>query len=214
MKIYFARHGESHANLLHVISNRGLKHPLTQKGRAQAFALAGKFQNQSIARIYSSPVLRALEPTVIVANQLGVEYEITEALREYDLGDLEGTGDERTWAFWQELFDDWTRYGRWERSAPGGETFHDVQRRFVAFIERLIQQHAGSHTNLLCVGHGGLYWVMLPQVLTNIEMQFILDHLTFEYTSVIVAELRSEGLVCLEWNGIPITSEGKELKHE
>ena len=40
MRIYFARHGESEANLLHVFSNRGVKHGLTARGRAQAETLA------------------------------------------------------------------------------------------------------------------------------------------------------------------------------
>jgi broad specificity phosphatase PhoE len=89
MKIFFARHGESQANILHEISNRGLKHPLTQNGREQAHLLAEKFQDRPLSRVFSSPVLRAIETTVIVANQLGVDYHVSEALREYDLGDYE-----------------------------------------------------------------------------------------------------------------------------
>jgi len=90
MRIYFARHGESQANLLHEISNRGLRHGLTRKGREQAVALAQRLQHRPIAHIYSSPVLRAIETSVILANRLEVDYEITDALREYDCGILEG----------------------------------------------------------------------------------------------------------------------------
>ncbi len=205
MKILFSRHGESEANILHEISNRGLKHPLTQKGREQASILAQKLQNQSISRIYSSPVLRAIETTVIIANRLCVEYEITEALREYDLGELEGRADEKTWEFWQELFDDWTKYQRWEHHAQGGENFYDIQRRFVPFINGLIEQYQNTESNLLCVGHGGLYWIMLPLVLKNVESKFILKHQIFDYASSIISELRPDGLVCVEWNGIQIS---------
>jgi broad specificity phosphatase PhoE len=206
MKILFARHGESQANILHEISNRGLKHPLTQKGREQASLLAQKLQSQPISHIYSSPVLRAIETTVILANQLCVDYEVTEALREYDLGELEGKADEKTWQFWQELFDAWTKDRRWEQSAPGGENFHHVKNRFVPFIEGLIQQYQDTEANLLCIGHGGLYWIMLPLVLTNIDTEFILNHRSFEYASLIISELRSDGLVCLEWNGVQVGS--------
>ena len=38
MRILFARHGESQANRLHEISNRGLRHGLTKAGRWQAQA--------------------------------------------------------------------------------------------------------------------------------------------------------------------------------
>lgn len=201
MKIIFARHGESQANLLYEISNRGLKHPLTLKGRQQAMTLAHKLRDQNISRIYSSPVLRAIETTVIIANHFGVEYEVTEALREYDLGDYEGRSDEKTWEVWQELFDAWTRDQHRERRAPGGENFYHVQNRFVPFINGLVTQYRHTDTNVLCIGHGGLYWVMLPLVLKNIDRQFILEHPSFGYTSTVVAELRPAGLICLEWDG-------------
>ena len=42
--LYFVRHGESEANLLHEFSNRGLKHGLTDKGRRQAAALVHKLK--------------------------------------------------------------------------------------------------------------------------------------------------------------------------
>src|SRR5215510_3422657 len=94
MKIYFARHGESEANLLHEFSNRGVKHGLTQKGRAQAAELAVELAAKPILRIYSSPLLRATQTAGILAEALGLEVEVTDALREYDCGVLEGRADE------------------------------------------------------------------------------------------------------------------------
>ncbi|MFO7662130.1 MAG: histidine phosphatase family protein, partial [Chloroflexota bacterium] len=76
MKLIFARHGESLANILHEISNRGLKHPLTSNGREQAAALAQALAFRSLDHIYTSPILRAIETAVIVAHRLGVEYEV------------------------------------------------------------------------------------------------------------------------------------------
>src|SRR5512138_1534833 len=131
MKLYFARHGESQANIIHEISNRGLKYPLTKKGREQALALARRLETRPVSHIYSSPVLRAIETSVIIANHLGVEYEVTEALREYDMGIMEGRGDEEAWRQWQQLFDDWSRRQLWDQRVEGGENFHDVKNRFV-----------------------------------------------------------------------------------
>ena len=207
MNIFFARHGESQANLLHEISNRGLKHPLTEKGRRQAFQLAQALRRRDITRIYSSPVLRALETTILMANRLGVEYEIAAALREYDLGDLEGQADEKTWQSWRELFDAWTKYQRWDKRAPGGESFHEVRERFVPFIEGLIRQYRDTPANLLCLGHGGLYWVMLPLVLKNIDYDFISSH-PLDYATAVVSQLSADGLFCLEWNGVQVTPAG------
>src|SRR5215203_1905381 len=204
MKLFFARHGESQANIIHEISNRGLKHPLTIKGREQALALAHRLETRFVTHIYSSPVLRAIETSVLIANHLGEEYEVTEALREYDMGIMEGRGDKQAWRQWQQLFDDWSKHQLWDHCVEGGETFHDVKNRFVSFIERLIEKHQNSDDNILCIAHGGLYWMMLPQVLNNIDMDFINQRKGIQHTSLIVSKWTVTGLICTEWNEVLI----------
>ena len=196
MKIVFARHGESQANLLHEISNRGLRHGLTRSGRDQAAALALRLKKRAITRIYSSPVLRAIETSILVANHLNLDYEVVDALREYDCGALEGRSDEAAWQGWQALYDAWTIHQRWEQSLEGGESFFDVQKRFVPFIDGLIQQFKDSEAQILCISHGGTYRMMLPLVLNNYE-EALAGH-GFGYTTCLVAELRPEGLFSIE----------------
>jgi broad specificity phosphatase PhoE len=150
MRIFFARHGESQANLLHEISNRGIpaqqppqvlaRHGLTSKGRAQAGALAGGLEGRKIAQVYSSPLLRAIETSQIVARRLGVGYEISQALCEFDCGILEGRSDEQAWQAWQELWEAWTIRHEWERRIVGVESFRDIQGRFEPFIDDLVQR--------------------------------------------------------------------------
>ena len=147
---------------------------------------------------------RAIETSVIVANTLGVEYEIAEALREYDVGVLEGRADEEAWGIWKALFDDWTEFRRYSRRIDGGESFYDVQNRFVPFVDGLVREHSRADENVLCVAHGGLYWMMLPLVLQNVDTAFIARQNGFGYTALVVAEWRREGLICVEWNGINV----------
>jgi broad specificity phosphatase PhoE len=206
MKFIFTRHGESQANILHEVSNHGLKHPLTPAGRDQASALASKLQHQAITHIYSSPLLRAIETSVIVANYLGIEYEVRDALREYDVGLLDGRSDPVAWQMWQDLFDSWTKHQRWEQKIEGGESFYEVKNRFVPFIDSCIQEHKGTDANLLCIAHGGLYWMMLPLVLKNIDLEFIEKQQGFPHMVTIVAELFENDLICVEWNGIAINA--------
>jgi probable phosphoglycerate mutase len=206
MKIIFARHGQSQANLRHEFSNQGLKHPLTLEGRQQAAALADALQIQSVTYIYSSPVLRALETAIILAGRLGVEYEVAEALREYDVGLLEGRSDDESWLAWQTLDDAWLRQERWDQCSEGGESFYAVRQRFVPFIQRLVQDYAQGKVCLLCVGHGGLYRHMLPQVLINVDAAFITHQGGLPYTTFITAESTPRGLVCIAWNGEPVES--------
>jgi broad specificity phosphatase PhoE len=203
MRITFTRHGESQANLLQEFSNRGLKHPLTPAGRQQAAALAEALQGQNVTHLYSSPVLRAIETTIIVAGSLGVEYEVVEALREYDGGILEGRSDPQAWQMWRALDESWQNQQRLEQRIEGGESFYEVRQRFVPFIERLIQEYGQSQAHLVCVGHGGLYRMMLPLVLVNMDQALITRQGGFGYTAWITSELPPGGLVCTAWNGVP-----------
>ncbi len=212
MKIFFTRHGESEANILRELSNRGLKHPLTQAGREQAAIIADTLRDQTITHIYSSPLLRAIETSIIIATVLRIGYEVNDALREYDLGALEGRVDEEAWNQWQRIFDSWSKHQRREEKIPGGENFHEVRDRFVPFIDRLVQEHKNNQANLLIVSHGGLYAHMLPLVLKNISSEFILKRSGFAYTEVIIAELINDRLVCTEWGGVKLPSDSKQFE--
>ncbi|MGE5221573.1 MAG: histidine phosphatase family protein [Omnitrophica WOR_2 bacterium] len=200
MRIYFTRHGESQANLLHEISNRGLRHGLTARGQEQAAALAQQLQGQPITLIYSSPLLRAVETSAILAERLKLDYEITGALREYDCGILEGRSDEAAWRGWQDLFDAWVVHQRWEQRIEGGESFYDIRNRFEPFIDGLVKRYAGTGSEVVCVSHGGLYWMMLPLVIKNVDSRLIKQY-GFAYTACMVVEWRTRGLYWVEWNG-------------
>jgi broad specificity phosphatase PhoE len=202
MRLYFVRHGESEANVLHQISNRGLKHELTNTGRQQAAALAEKLSPIPVTQIYASPVLRAVQTAEILSTTLNVPFEITDALREYDCGILEGQSDPDSWAAHKRNFEDWLLRKQWDHHIEGGESFLDIQARFVPFIQSLIQKYASSEAHVVLVGHGGTYACMLPLVLTNIDHRFMRDlPYGFGYTTLIQTELQPTGLVCLEWNG-------------
>ena len=88
--LYFVRHGESEANVLHVFSNRELVHGLTDTGRAQVQALADQLAGVRFDAFYTSPILRARQSAQIVSDRLGLPFEVTPALAEYDVGILEG----------------------------------------------------------------------------------------------------------------------------
>lgn len=203
MRIYFTRHGESQANVLRQIANRGLTHPLTPRGREQATTLADKLRERAITRIYSSPLLRAIETSVIVANRLGVAYEVTDALREFDCGCAEGRADAEAWGLWQSAVDHWLRDRRWEWRIPGGESFDDLRDRFVPFVENLVAQYGATDADLLCVAHGGLYWMMLPLVLVNVDKTLMAQR-GFGHGMRVVAELGRDGLRCVEWDDVQV----------
>ncbi|MBZ0301627.1 MAG: histidine phosphatase family protein [Anaerolineae bacterium] len=203
MNLYFARHGQSIANVQHIISNRDVPHPLTDLGREQARALAEKLRAVRLNRIYTSPIPRAVETAQIAAAAHGLDYEITGALREFDCGVIENRGDPESWARQKQVWDAWLIHGDYEARVEGGESFRDIQARFVPFIDQLLRQSDGSDANLLLVGHGGLYLTMLPLVLGNIDQDFALAR-SIDHTHYILAEQRKNRLVCIEWCGEPV----------
>ncbi|HEX5415984.1 MAG TPA: histidine phosphatase family protein [Chloroflexota bacterium] len=198
MQIYFVRHGESEANVLREISNRGRKHPLTTLGRSQAEALGRELHGERFARIYASPLLRAVETAEILSQHLAAPVCITPALSEGDLGVLEGRSDVDAWRLVDELIEEWYTHGRLEKRVEGGESLHDIRARFVPFVESLLA--APADENLLLVGHGGTYVAMLPVILGNVDHAFALANPIIN-CGCIIAEASSEGLVCRSWCG-------------
>ena len=198
MKLYFVRHGESEANTRHVISNRESPFGLTDLGRQQANSLADRLKDIPITAIFSSPVLRARETADILSQSLRQAYQVTEALREYDCGILEEQSDAASWLMHREIYEDWTLHHNYQRQPEGGECFLDIQNRFLPFIEALT--HDGLHTNhhILFVGHGGLFQLMLPLVLTNIDNGFVRSH-GIKHTDCVIAEQQAGELVCMQW---------------
>lgn len=107
MKLFFVRHGESDANILRQISNRGLVHPLTARGRTEAEKLAGSLAGVEITSIYSSPLLRAQQTAEVLAGSAGLDVTVTDSLREFDCGVLEGRSDAEAWHQHSALMSAW-----------------------------------------------------------------------------------------------------------
>ena len=200
MKIIFARHGESYANLRHEIANRGLRYGLTIRGRKQAQELASRLEKFQITRIYSSPLLRAIETTIILSYHLNIDYEIVDCLREFDCGIAEGRTDEAAWRLWKSLFFAWIDDQDWEKRIEGGESFYDLRNRFLPFIDDLKGHYGNGPENILCLTHGGLLGMMLPLVLVNVDTDFMRQQ-SYDYASFIVSKLSPDGLICTHWNG-------------
>src|SRR6266487_374836 len=154
MQLYFVRHGESEANVRQVFSNwdRDPLYGLTDVGRAQVEDLAGRLAGVLFAAFYCSPVLRARQSADIVSARLGIDYVLTRALAEYDVGELEGKSDAASWQRYYAVRDTWFRDKDWTARIEGGESFEDIRARFVPFIEALLASSPPGPGLLL--GHG------------------------------------------------------------
>lgn len=200
MKLYFVRHGESEANTQHIISNRESLFKLTELGRMQAQALADTLKDVLFTAIFSSPVLRARETVEILSGAFHLPYQVTEALREYDCGVLEEKSDEESWRLHRQYYEDWTLRRNYANRPEGGECFIEIQGRFMPFIESF--KHEGDD-HILLIGHGGLFHLILPLVLSNVDNDFVSLH-GLGHTECVIAELHSDGFVCRQWGAVQL----------
>lgn len=199
LRLIFARHGQSTANLEERFSNRGWKHPLTEKGKLQARNLAAQLLPENVRHIYSSPIMRAVQTSEILASVLDAPFTVTEALREYDVGDYEDSTANEGWILKREVEAAWFAGQNYSRSMPNGESFLDIRDRFVPFIDTLIQRNQNNAETYLLVGHGGLYTAMLPEILANIHRSFVLEN-PLSNTGYVTAEWMPGGtLICKSW---------------
>ena len=146
MEIVLARHGETEWS-------RDGRHtgrtdvPLTEAGRQEALQLCEALGEWTFARVFSSPLQRAIETCRLAA--LGDQAETTEDLLEWDYGEYEGI----TTAQIRESRPDWNL---WRDGCPGGETAGDVGRR----VDRVIAELAEVDGDVAVFAHGHVLRVM------------------------------------------------------
>jgi broad specificity phosphatase PhoE len=126
--------------------------PLTERGRAQARAVAARVAGlgRPVAAVLSSPLARCTATARLVARAVGDPPVLTEPdLVECDFGDWEG----RTFA---EVREEWpTELDAWlaspEVAPPGGESFRAVARRVGRVAASLPQRYPGE--TIVVVSH-------------------------------------------------------------
>lgn len=104
--------------------------PLTERGRAQAAALAALLARRRFARVLASPLSRAVETCQLAG--LGDRAEHSDALLEFDYGEAEG----RTTDEMRERIPGW---GVWTHATPGAETPADVGVRLAPVVAELAE---------------------------------------------------------------------------
>jgi broad specificity phosphatase PhoE len=147
--ILMVRHGETDWNR----DNRFQGHadpPLNDVGRSQARRLAAQLAGRSFAAVYSSPLRRAYETALIVASVLDVTVQISDALREVDVGSWSGLTRAEVEARFPDGYRRWLDFGHgWD----DGESYEELGRRVVEDLLRVASAHSGE--TVLVITHGG-----------------------------------------------------------
>jgi 2,3-bisphosphoglycerate-dependent phosphoglycerate mutase len=156
------RHGQSEGNVARQLSAAVPGGPLTDVGRQQAAEAAASLADRDVFAVYASPLLRAGQTAAIIADAVAVADVGTLAdLREFDLGDCEGSDTDADWARVDAVYDGWLD-GDLGRSLPGGECGADVVTRARRALRAVLARHPGR--TVVLVSHGGIMSVALPRI--------------------------------------------------
>ncbi|WP_426561720.1 GNAT family N-acetyltransferase [Angustibacter sp. McL0619] len=154
------RHGQSAGNVSRRLSSAAPGGELTEQGRQQARDAAARLVDRNVARVYASPLLRAQQTAQIVAQVVGAgEVQVLDEVREFSLGECEGSETDEDWARVDGLFDAWLD-GHLSHTLPGGESGLEVLSRVRAGLESVADQHRGE--TVVVVSHGGAMALALP----------------------------------------------------
>lgn len=161
--LYLIRHGEIAANV-----NRhwhgSTDSALTETGRLQAQQMAAYIAHHhpEIAAVYCSPLQRTFHTASPLAKRLNLKLQRDDDLREYSIGELEGTA-------YEVLLDEHKFFDAIASSqdyAPaGGESPNEVCTRVVAALTRLKDRHSGQ--SIAIVSHGAAMGIALTHLLEN-----------------------------------------------
>lgn len=161
VRVFVARHGQATYDSPSLLTDDGGW--LTELGREQAAALAGRLADQRIAAVYSSPMERAVQTARIAATALGVGQQSVPGIEEFHVGDLAGQPFSTPGAF--AVYEDWMA-GRRSTRWPGAQTGDEVVAGFEAAIEEIADRHRGEA--VLVVSHGGVTSLSIPALAGNV----------------------------------------------
>jgi broad specificity phosphatase PhoE len=159
--LYLVRHGETAFNR----DGQGLGRkdvPLTERGLAQAEAVAGRFATVKVTRVLSSPLTRALTLAGLVAARHQLQPEVMESLTELDIGETDGMSFAEMRGRFPDFLKTWASDDGWRARMPGGESIEDLGRRVEPLAQELLR---GSVGDVVVVSHNFTLRVLICEML-------------------------------------------------
>lgn len=153
-RLYLIRHGQSAGNAEGRFGGHGPT-PLSALGQEQAAKTAKVLANEGIHAIYTSDLVRAVQTAEPLAKLLNIPIQKSEALRERNVGILEGlTFDESKERFPRDYYALINR--NIHHVITGGESYRQLLRRITGELKTILRTHQSgriaifSHTGAIC----------------------------------------------------------------
>lgn len=163
MRILLARHGETSWNAEGRHQGRTCDIGLSPEGRSQAAALSARLAGLPLARVVSSPLLRARQTAEAVLGPRAGRLVTDPDLEEISHGAWEGLLATEAEARWPDLKRAWRETPDQVR-LPEGETLQEVQGRAWEALARATEG-LGEADHLLVVSHDAVNRALLCRIL-------------------------------------------------
>jgi alpha-ribazole phosphatase len=159
--VWLMRHGE--ADGMHGRCCGHFDAPLSMAGLEQAKRVAAQLAHESISRMFSSNLKRALETAQIVAEPHGLAVEAVDDLAEMNFGDLEGLRYEEAQERFPAVYHSWMTRPT-ETQFPNGESYRQMSARVLRAFDSILQRHRNQSIGI--VAHAGVIRVVLRRALS------------------------------------------------
>lgn len=149
MKLYIIRHGETYWNIEGRM--QGTKDSkLTEQGKMEALNLGESLKDTKIDYIYSSPLERAYDTSVLIRGERDIPIEIKNNLIEMNFGKWEGMlSDDVEKEYKEEHYTFWNEPHLY--TTLDGETFEELIKRVKVALNEIVNKNKGE--NILLVTH-------------------------------------------------------------
>ncbi len=169
MQLFLVRHGQTFANVAGALDTALPGAELTDLGWHQAATLPERFEGVEIAHMAISDRIRTAQTSSYLAKALDMTPVIDSDLREIGAGSLEMNTDIPSVRTYQSRVLEWS-HGNLDEVMPGGDSGHQVIRRFDQAIERA-SERVNTPGALVIVAHGAIIrtWSRLRAGITDLE---------------------------------------------
>lgn len=153
VEVILVRHGETDWNRLHRIQGGNSDTPLNENGAGQARAIALRLKTEKIQAVYSSPLQRAVNTALTIAQEHRLEVQTEPSFKELNVAGLEGVETSAMGKRLDELLilkghpsgqiktreDVWTGL-----ELAGGESLAQLQQRAWTALQHIVRKHDGT----------------------------------------------------------------------
>lgn len=155
-KYFVMRHGQTENNTKNIVSTKIDKGSiLTELGKEQTLLSAESLKDKKIDLIISSPFIRTLETSKIIAGVLNIPE--TDIITDARLGEMQVFSYEGK--NWHEYHKDFPKsVENFDKKKEGDESYKDVQIRSMDFLFEIEDKYKDK--NILIITHGGPAWLM------------------------------------------------------